>query len=279
MPSKKLNAIIGFVSIPMRLDKATQSGDDKTHTVCLGGRDGAPAHDPVRVRQYVECPTCTHSASSHYGFPDRAVERGDELVVLSKEDLEAAAGAPIKDMHLEFHPREKVYAATLPSGSVNNLRPDQGGEKQYALLLETLRKRTDVVAVAVWAHVSKNQLWVVEVVEDRLVASSRCWPEDVRVAPEIAAPSEEIPDVERAMFEQIVDLKVGDFDLGQYVDTARHGIRELVGNTKGIPMQADGTTPALAGSLLAALEATLAEAKPVPKQRTAKKTAKKKTAA
>lgn len=287
MPSKKVTAVIGFVPIAMRLDKATESGDDGKHTVCQGGWDGQKAHPAIRVKQSVECPTCGHAASSHWGFPDRAVERGEELVVLSRDEMLDATGEPLKEMHLQFHPREKVYAATLAGGSVNNLRPEKGAEKQYALLRDALRNKPDVVAVTVWAHVSKNQLWVLEVVDERIVASSRCWPEDVRVAPEIAAPAEEIQDAERQMFEQIVDLNVQDFDMATYVDTARHGLRDLVESRQGIPAQKDGSPVAgTALDLVAALQATLEAAKPIPaqkkapaKKRTTKKAAAKKAVA
>jgi DNA end-binding protein Ku len=278
LPSKKLNVVIGFVPIPMRLDKATESGD-KSHVVCVGGLGDKAEHPPIRVKQFVECPTCHHEATSHYGFPTRAVEKGDQLVVLSQEDIQAATGEPIKTMSLEFHPREKVYAATLAGGTVNNLRPDKGGEKGYALLRDTLAERPDVVAVAVWAHVSKNTLWVVEVVDDRLVASSRCWPEDVRAVEAVEPPSEEIPDVERQMFRQVVEAKVSDFDMLKYQDTARNGLRELVDSRPGVPIQGDSTTAPDATNMFAALQATLEAAKPVPQQKKpAKKAAAKKAA-
>jgi DNA end-binding protein Ku len=286
--AKKVTIMVGFVPIATRIDVAVDKESSDYHAVCTG-TDEQP-HDPARVRQTVGCPVCGISHSSVYPFGKRGVERDGKVVVLTSEEIAAASGVPRtgrkdKDqppVELAFHPREKVYAATVAGDSVQNVYPDKGGEKAYALLRDTLLSHPDVVAVMIWAPTSKNALWVLEVVGQRIVATKRCWPEYVRPTMEI--PAAEVTDQERAMFTQLIESTVEDFDLLTYVDESKKSLAELVAaKAGGAKAVAAGPVPTASNTnLLAALEASLAVAKPravpTPKKRPAKKAAAKKAA-
>lgn len=265
--AKKVTVMLGYVPIPTKFEVAIDSdGDNKdVHTVCTGPEDAK--HDPVRVKQSVACPTCETSHSWVGRFPEKGTERDGKMVVMTNEELAGATGTPINGrdvpVTLALHNREKVYAATLPSDGVHNVLPDKGGDKAYALLRDALAGRPDVVGVAVWAPSSKNALWVFEVVDQRIVVSKRCWPEDVRVASAIAPT--EYTDVEKAQFASMVDAMVTDFDLGVYVDQSRRSKAELIASKTGeaVPVGAAApNTTAAVGDLLGAIQATLDAAKP-----------------
>lgn len=233
MPAKKIMVTLGFMAIPLRTEAAIQDGV-RTHTVCTGGG----THAATRVKSSVSCPECGVQHSSVFGFPERALDMGDDdLVVLDREALEAAKGIPrtgraatpahpqVAGVDLRFHTRESVYKHTLPDDSVQNVYPDRGGEKAYALLVDALEAQPELVGVMIWAPTARNALWVLEVFEGRLVATKRVWPEQVRKPSEIAPA--ETTEQERALFAQMVAISATDFEMTDYVDEASKGITEL----------------------------------------------------
>lgn len=272
---KKAAIKVGMVTIGVRLEVAADPEDGGEFKVVCTGKDGMN-HDPVRIKVHWDCPTCANRHSSHWGYKDRAAEVDGSLVLVTADQIKAASGAPIKDLTLAFHPREKVYAATLAADSVQNIYPDAGFEKAYAGLAETLAARPDKVAVCIWAPSTKNALWTVEVVDGRLVASKRCWPEDVR--PAQAVPMAELTDAERAMFAVFVEDSTTDFDLGRYVNARRTGVRTLLAE-QGVSYDSGGTEASSGGDLLAALQASVDALKPPSTARPARKAPAKKTAA
>ena len=284
MAAKKVTIAVGMVSIATRIEPAVDEESSNFRTIHTA--DGT--HDPVRCRQFMECPECKHRETSHWGFPEKGMERDGTIVVVSAEELAAASGEPITgrqgNMPVEvvFHPREKVYAATVAGDSVQNIYPDKGAEKAYVALRDTLAADPGIVACMIWAPGSKNALWTLEVVEHRLVATKRCWPEYVR--PTMQIPMVEVTDAERQMFGHLVSSSVEDFDLGRYVDQAKLSREELIASRTGTPVSSalmpGMASPSDVPSLMAAIEASLAAAgaKPV-KKAPAKKAAAKKSPA
>lgn len=263
--SKKVQINFGAMIIPVRLEKATDDEKDGTKTVCAGTED--KPHPPALVKQSMGCTTCDITHSSHWPFP-RGTEQGDgTYVVVSNEDLRAAAGEPIsKVVTMRLHQRAEVFGATVASDSVQNVSPDKGGEKAYAGLFNALSKRPDLVAATVWAPSTKNALWVLEVVDQRLVVSKRCWPEDVRTPPVIVPV--QVSDIEQQMFDHFVDLSVEKFDVDEYRDVARKGKADLIAARSGEaqPLASTPTAaPVASGDLLASLQASIKKVEPARK--------------
>lgn len=279
MSASKTRIEVGFVSIPVRMEKATDDEESGFRTVCLG-TEGAE-HNVTRVKTEVVCPQCNRKHTSVYGYEDRAVEYGDELRVVTKDEIAAASGDPLKTLALKFHSREKFFAATVAADSVQNLSPDKGGERAYTALVEVMRARPDLVAVTIYAPRTKNALWVLEVHENRLVASKRCWPEDVR--PVAGVTPALVDSAEMRLFGQYIDESVTDFDLGEYVDARRAGVKALIdaANGSGTTLVSSRPVAPDSGDLMAALEASVASVvKPKKaKPRAAKKAAPRKRAA
>lgn len=274
--ARNITITIGFVPIVVKSDKATDSESDvKSYTVCTG-KDDTP-HDPARVSGGLKCPieACGKSAGSWHAF-EKGVEVDGKLVVLSKDEVDEA-NAPIQDMVLTFHQRTDVFTSTVAGDKVNNLFPAKGAEKTYDLLRRFLVARPDLIGMTVWAPSTKNTLWVLDVVNGHLTASSRCWPEDVRAVPEIPAVGDEIKEAEAAMFAQLVESMVEDFDPAKYRDVARQARAELiaskVGDAAALPFDATSGSSAAAGSvdLVAALQASLDSQGVKAKKKPAKK--------
>ena len=278
--ARKVKVMVGLVSIPTLMEKAVEDekSNKDTHTVCTGTEE--KPHAPARVRNKVTCESCGRVETSVFGYKERGIEQDGKLTVIPDAQLKAAAGAPIKELDLRFHPREKVAGATVTGGSVNYMVPDKGGEKTYGLLLDALTARPDLVAVGVQAPVSKNTMWVIEVVDNRLIASSLAWPEDVRPAP--AIPRVEALPQESELMSTVVDTMTEDFDVLTYVDEARRGKAELIASLAGEAVEVPTVvaSPAAGGDLLAQLQATVKAIKPkAPAKKTAAKRPAKKAVA
>lgn len=279
--SKKVQITLGLMTIPVRLEKATDDEKDGTKTVCAGSED--KPHPPALVKQSMGCTVCDIKHSSHWPFP-RGTEQADgSIVVVSNEELRAAAGEPIsKAITVRFHERADVFGKTVASDSVQNMSPDKGGEKPYAALFNALVKLPHLVAATTWAPSTKNALWVLEVVEQRLVVSKRCWPEDVRTPPVITPV--EVPEVEQALFDQFVAAAVEPFKVEEYRDEARRGKADLIAARSGEAQPlatAPASAPVTSGDMLAALQASLKamEPKKPARKAPAKKAAPRKRAA
>lgn len=291
--AKKVTVMYGFVPVHTKMEVAVDEESSDAHAVCTGINDES-RHAPVRVKQSVACPVCEVKHTSVWGFPQRGVEREGEMVVLTDEEIRGALGEPRtgrKDkppVEIAFHPREKVFAATVAADSVQNMYPDRGGEKAYTLLRDALASHPEIVGVMIWAPSTRNALWVLEVVGSRIVASKRHWPEMVRATTEI--PPVDVLDLERAMVDQLIVASVEDFDLGKYVDQSKLSMEELIASRAGTaPATVSATgqvgNPAVT-DLLAGLQASLdaigaskAPAKPAVKRAPAKKAVAKKAPA
>lgn len=279
MAGTKGKIAVGLINIEVRLEKATDDeGGGDQHTVCTGTSESP--HDPSRVKMKVGCPSCGIEHSSVFGYPERGREVDGKVVLITAEEIAAASGAPIKTMVPTFHNREKVFAATVAADSVQNITPEKGSERQYIGLRNVLASHPEMVACAVWAPKTKNALWVLEVVGDRIVASKRCWPEDVRATP--AVPVVEITEAEEDMFNRLVEGLVEDFDVARYVDQRKLGVEALIqerlGNAVTLSPEAAATFAVSAGGdMLAALQASIdantKKAGPKPAKKVAKKKA------
>lgn len=279
MAASKVTATMGIIPMAVRIEPATDKESSGLRTVCIG--DEQTPHGPIRVEQRMTCPTCGIYHSSTFGFDDRGKEVGDTLVLITAKDIEEAKGTPITGRpgnplpEIKFHPREKVYRDTVASDSVQNVYPDRGSEKTYALLRDTLIATPDKVACMIWAPSKVNALWTLEVVDDRIVATKRAWPEYVR--PTMAIPDVEVTPEERNMFLQFVEATTEDFDLLVYSDHAHLKVEELVNSRVGTAVPA--SSGADVSDLLSALQTNLDNLGVKPTRKTAAKKAPAKRAA
>lgn len=277
MAAKPTTIQLGLYSVPVKLEVAVDKESSGTHAVCTGGG----THDPVRVKTHVDCtfPGCAESHSSVFGYEQRGVERDGELVLVTADEIKAASGTPIKDLVVTPHPREQILATTFAGDSVKYVVPAPGGERGYKAIRDALLANPHLVLATVQAPSTKNALWMLEVVDDHLVASKRCWPEEVRAKP--AIPDAEVTDMEQTMLNAVVAALACDFDVTEYRDARRLGMAQLLESRTGVVTATTeaGAAPAPA-DMMAALQATLDQAKKkAPAKKAAAKRAPRKRAA
>lgn len=263
MAAKNLTLNLGLIPISVSMEVAVDAEASSAHTVCVNG------HDPARPKQGYTCPECNKSGAL-YEFPDRAVDTGGELKIITRDDAKTAGGAPhtgrkptpatpdAAPVTLAFHPRIDVFEHTVAgASSAQNVYPQKGSEKQYTLLRDALLARPDVVCTMIWAPSSKNGLWVLEVVDGRVTCSSRSWPESVREAKPIAPT--EVSELEVAQFAMFVDASMTPFDVNAYVNESRKGIEQLVADSERSYTSDAAQGANAASDLLGQIQASLAE--------------------
>lgn len=277
MAGTKFMLQVGLVSIATTAEPAVDKESSDFKAVCLGTEENP--HAASRVNTRMTCPICEIYHSSTHGFPHRAVERLDGLRVLTSEEIDEAKGTPRtgreKPIELAFHPREKVMGATVVGDSVQNIYPQKGAEKAYVALRETLALHPDLVACMIWAPSSANALWTLDVLDNRILATKRAWPEAVR-APQ-AIPEVEVTADEIDFFSQLVDLNTSDFDLSVYSDQAKLKLKALADGGSASPeaVVSRAQTDDLLASLQRSVETAMAARKPAKKTAAKKAPAKK----
>lgn len=272
----------GLVNIPVKMHAATENKDVRLrqlHKEC---------QSPIKYEKV--CPVCDKPVEQEEIV--KAYEYAkNKFVVLDEEDL-AALQKEQEDKAVEivdFVKLEEIDPIYFEKSYY--LSPNEGGTKAYSLLRNALEE-TGKIGVAKMIIRSKEQLAVIRVYQNTLVAETIHYPDEVRnVAdvpnvPEASANSEKELDTAKMLIEQLTTV----FEPEKYTDEYRTALLELIEQKKN---NEETTTPAAtekgkpttegATNLMDALQASLDRAKqdkPKPKQPTkkVKSTTKKKTA-
>ncbi|CDO05117.1 DNA repair protein [Oceanobacillus picturae] len=272
----------GLVNIPVKMHAATENKDVRLrqlHKEC---------QSPIKYEKV--CPVCDKPVEQEEIV--KAYEYAkNKFVVLDEEDL-AALQKEQEDKAVEivdFVKLEEIDPIYFEKSYY--LSPNEGGTKAYSLLRNALEE-TGKIGVAKMIIRSKEQLAVIRVYQNTLVAETIHYPDEVRnVAdvpnvPEASANSEKELDTAKMLIEQLTTV----FEPEKYTDEYRTALLELIEQKKN---NEDTTTPVAtekgksttegATNLMDALQASLDRAKqdkPKPKQPTkkVKSTTKKKTA-
>ncbi|MFD2629293.1 non-homologous end joining protein Ku [Oceanobacillus kapialis] len=273
----------GLVNIPVKMHAATENKDVKLrqlHKEC---------QTPIKYEKV--CPVCDKPIEQEEIV--KAYEYAkNKFVVLDEEDLSALQKEQ-EDKAVEivdFVKLEEIDPIYFEKSYY--LSPNEGGSKAYSLLRSALVD-TGKIGIAKMIIRSKEQLAVIRVYQNTLVAETIHYPDEVRnVAdvpnvPEAAASSEKEVDTAKMLIEQLTTT----FEPEKYTDDYRTALLELIEQKKN---NEETTTPIVTGegkqpardgatNLMDALQASLDRAKqekPKPKQPTkkVKSTTKKKTA-
>jgi DNA end-binding protein Ku len=203
--------------------------------------------------------------------PDDAIIKGYELskdrYVLFEEDelakLEPTASRQIEILEfIELTEIDPIYF-----DSAYYLTPDKGAAKPYALLARAM-EASGKVALAQMVMRSKQYLAAVRAVDGRLVLSTMAYADEV-VDPATLDGMDEVAGVtlsdrEMAMANQLVESLVSPFEPARFHDTHREQLLELIeakASGAELPELPAATTHAKVVDLLAALEASVQEAK------------------
>ncbi len=207
----------------------------------------------------------------------------DRYVVVKPEELDAIAPEKTRSIDIEdfvdLSDIDPVYYAH-PYWLV----PDKGAAKAYALLLKAMEE-SGKVAIARVVLRNKEHLVAIRPAGGGLMMETMNFHDEVVTAEKLDELTEldasKASDREVKMATQLIDSLTTDFDPGQYKDSYREQVLELVerkANGEEIAVQPEAEGPAKVPDLMAALEASLAAvksegggdddgAKPAPKKK------------
>jgi DNA end-binding protein Ku len=245
----------GLVTIPIKLYSATEEHDVPLHQVHVkdGGR--------IRYRRVCEA----EGVEVAYSEIARGYELPDgETVVLSSEELAALPIASSRTIDvMRFVPSDQIDPVYFSKSYY--LQADGPGKKPYVLLRQALTEAGTYALVKV-ALRQRESLAVLRAVDDVLVLQTMLWPDEIRDAAGLAPEEDiEIRPQELSMAASYIDTLTGDFEPEEFNDEYATALRELVeakvaGREVTQPPE-PGERGAEVIDLMAALEASVAEAK------------------
>ncbi|WCO66050.1 Ku protein [Iamia majanohamensis] len=271
MPSTAWSGSISFglVSIPVKLYSAVSRKTVRFHQVDT--RTGA------RVRQK----RVSAADGSEVAWDDiaKGYEQSDgEYVILTDSDLSALDPKATKTIEIEQFV-DLTEIDPIMYDSAYNVVPDPSTPKPYKLLLEAMES-SGKVAIARFVMRTKEHIAALRPLDGRLVLSTMVYADEVNDPSEFEA-LEAVSDVdvsakERKVAEALIDSLTEDYDPAEYTDQYREKVLEL------IESKASGATEIVEGEpeeedddkvvdIMAALEASIAEAKKARKRHPSQK--------
>jgi DNA end-binding protein Ku len=264
----------GLVNVPVKLFSAVSAKDVRFHE--LHRKDG------VRLTRKRICP------ADDAEVPYEEVVKGYELspgryVVLEREELEALAPRATRSIDIEdFVDLDQIDPIYFDHPYY--LVPDKGAARAYALLTAAM-DRSRKVAIARVVIRTKGYLAAIRVVGGALSMTTLMYADEVIDTGTLdGLPEAETPaDRELRMAQQLIESLTTDFEPERYRDDHRERVLELIerkAEGQVIEQPSAPEEPAPVVDLVAALEASLAEAKrrgpepeaePKPKRSRAKK--------
>ena len=211
-----------------------------------------------------------------------------KFVIVTPDELESVDPGPRRTIEIEdFVALEeidpiyfvKTYYVAPDSG--------EGANRAYALLREAMKK-SDRVAIGRFVMRTKQYLVALRVIDDALALTTLYFSDEVRSPKDLEIPGKlKISDREMDIAMRLVDSLTSDWKPEKYEDTYRERVLKLIKDkAKGKEIVVEEREePAKVHDLLAALEASVKEARgkrtaaSAAKKRPAKKAAAKKTTA
>ncbi len=254
MPRSIWNGTVtfGLIAVPVKVSSATE--DRTVHFHQVHAADGA------RIKQHRIC------SEEDREVPYEEVAKGYEVddgeyVLLSADEIAAAAGEAEHRIALE----EFVCAPEIDPvfyERTYHLGAGKGGQAAYRLLHDALAK-AGRVGIGRWVFHNREYLVAVRPMDGVLALHT------MRFADELVDPEDlELPATDHApgkreleMARKLVDALQDDFHPGDYEDTYRERLLELIKRkAEGEEIEApEAEEPEAAPDLLAALEASLSE--------------------
>jgi DNA end-binding protein Ku len=207
----------GLVSFPVRLFAAARSETISFNQ--LHKEDGS------RIKQVIFC------ASEDKPIPRSEIVKGYEYekgkyVVVDDEDIKKVAPKTARVMEiLEFVKSDEVDPVYLESSYY--MAPDEGGEKPYALLFETM-KQTKYYGVAKVAMHNREHVVILRTGPKGMILHTMYYADEVRRADEFQTDASTLKDKELAMAKMLVESLVGEFEPAKYHDAYRVNLRKMI---------------------------------------------------
>lgn len=246
----------GLVTIPVKLYRATEEsgiGFNLLHATCLN-----------RIQMKIYCP-----------YHDEVIPRSETVrgyewskgkyVVVTDEDIESVPLKTLRAIEIELFvdARRDAHGAQFVKQAYY-LEPEAVGGKAFYLLKSVL---ADAGKTAICKIVLKDreQLAALNPYARTMLLTTLHWPDEVRAMDELELPEAEVEfkPAERKMAEQLVASMTGDFSADDYHDDYRQALMAVIeAKVSGeVREPAQREEPTKIGDLMAALEASVAEAR------------------
>jgi DNA end-binding protein Ku len=208
----------GLVMIPVKLYAATEQKDIAFRQVHRedGGR--------IRFRRFCsieETEVAYEDVAKGYELP------GGEIVILTEDDM---ADLPLPTTRsievVQFCPAEQIDPIMFNRSYY--MEPEAAGARAYCLLRDAL-EQSGKIAIAQVALRQRESLAMVRTRDGVLVLETLLWPDEVRAAafPFLDDAIEARPQ-ELRMASSLIESMTVDFDPGEYHDSYREALQELV---------------------------------------------------
>ena len=207
----------GMVSFPVRLFTAARS-----ETVSF---NQLHKEDHSRVKQVLYCQTEDKPIPRSEIVKGYEYEKG-KYVVVDDEDIKKVAPKTAKVMEiLEFVKGDDVDPVFLESSYY--MAPDEGGEKPYALLFETM-KLTKYYGVAKIAMHNREHVVILRPGGRGMVLHTMYYADEVRRSEEFRTDAANLKDKELALAKMLVESLAGEFEPEKYHDSYRDNLKTMI---------------------------------------------------
>jgi DNA end-binding protein Ku len=247
----------GLVTIPVRLFTAVR--EHNVHFRSLHDQDMVP------LKQKMYCPADGKEVHREHIVKGFEIAK-DQFVVVSQEDIEKAAPKSSKsiDIH-DFVDLDEIDPLYFDRPYYVAPRPE--GAKPYKLLMEAMekKKKVGIAKVVMW---NKEYLCALRPLEGVMVLETMHFDDEV-IERESVVPAEakaRIDEREMKIAQQLIDSLTTKFKPEKYHDEFREKIMEIVerkaAGEEVVTRPEEEERPRKAPNLIAALEASLARARP-----------------
>jgi DNA end-binding protein Ku len=245
----------GLVNIPVKLYVAVREQRVQFHML----------HDQDKARLRRKLVSSTTGKEVHPEHIVKGYEVGpDEYVVVQQNELEALQPEKSRTIDIvDFVDQKEIDPVFYDRAYY--LAPDQNASKPYRLLVEAMQKSRKV-AVAKFVMREKEYLAALRPVDGVICLSTMHFGDEVLDPQEVTeVPEVKVDDREVKMAEQLIGTLTSRFDPNKYKDEYRERVMEMVQRKakgeKVVVQSAPAEKPGRVINLMAALEASLAEAK------------------
>ena len=152
-------------------------------------------------------------------------EKG-EWVYMSDEDFEAAAEENHRTIDIRaFVPYDDVDPIFFER--TYYVAPQEEGAKVYALLVRAMEE-SGLAAVAKWVMRDRQNLGLLRIRDGVITLERMHFADEIRPVEELAPKALKVDQKELALAEQLIEQYTGDFDPGEYRDTYRDALCEII---------------------------------------------------
>ena len=207
----------GLVNVPVRMYSAVE--DHSLHFNYV--------HEPDGSRIGYE-KVCKEEGKP---IPDAEIVKGfeyekGEWVYMTDEDFETAAAENHRTIDIrQFVPFEEIDPIYFER--TYYLGPEENGERVYALLLGAMEE-SGLAGIAKWVMRDRQNLGCLRVREGAITVERMHFADEVRSLEGIAPKKVKVDQKELAMASQLVEQFRDSFDPGEYRDTYRDALCEII---------------------------------------------------